>query len=182
MRLGRAANWSVQRMLWACFLPLVAVLIIMALVSIWQFQRIDGEVERVVDVRRPLETTVLDMRIAAGELEQAVSAYIVNRDVAQANRAQEAEDEFGRLAAEFSGLAETDEEQQVGQDLVTLHQGFKGSSDEIARVVDQQHAALSLFRDEVGTISTLIDETLRATDVSSPDAGKKLGATLDILG
>jgi len=180
MKLGRAGNWSLRRVLWLCFLPLVAILVVMAVVSFWQIGQISGDTADIVDVRHPLETIVLDMRLAVGELEQAVADYSRYGDVAYANRAREQESEFGSLAQEFSGLADTDEEKQAGQELLALYYSFKGSADGVFRPVDLHGVALDQFHDQVATIASQIDDTLRATDMSAPDAGQKLAATLDM--
>ena len=180
MRLGTTARWSVRRVLWTCFLPLVAVLIALAAISIWQIQRTSDSVAHVSDVRQPLETTVLNMSIAASVLENGVPSYNVNPGVAQADRVREAEDEFGQLAAQFNRLSETAQDKQVGQNLTSLYNSFKGVPDVIVTEVDQQRVALSLFRKDVTSLDTLIDGTVRATDVSSPDAGTKIAAAVDM--
>ena len=84
MRLGRSPNWSIQRVLWLCFLPLIIILAVMALIFGLQINQIDQDVTQVADVQGPLETAVLEMRIAAGDIEQAVSDYIGDRDATHA--------------------------------------------------------------------------------------------------
>ena len=120
------------------------------------------------------------MSIAATVLENGVSSYIVTSGVAKADNIRQVEDRFGQLTAQFNGLAETTQDKQVGQNLTSLYNSFKGVPDVIVGEVDQQYAALSLFRKDVTSLDTLIDGTVRATDVSSPDAGAKIGAAVDM--
>jgi PAS domain S-box-containing protein len=180
MRLGTKARWSVRRILWTCFLPLVAVLIALATISIWQIHRTSDLVAHVSDVRQPLETTAFNMSIAAAVLENGISSYSTNSGAAQVDSVREAEDEFGQLAAQFNGLAETPQDKQIGQNLTSLYNSFKGAPDEIVGKVDQQYAAMVLFRKDVTSLDTLIDSTVRATDISSPDAGTKIAAAIDM--
>ena len=181
MKLGKAPNWSIRRLLWLCFLPLVIILAIMALIFALQIQQVDRNVTQVVDVQDPLEMTVLEMRITVGDIERAVSDYIKEREPAYIKIVRESEDEFERLAEEFNKLADTDEENQVGEEIYRLYEEIEGSPNEIIVLVDQQYAALNLFQEEVDGINDLINEILRATtDTTSPDAVKKLAATLDM--
>jgi PAS domain S-box-containing protein len=120
------------------------------------------------------------MSIAAAVLENGVSSYSANSGAAQVDSVREAEDKFGQLAAQFNGLAETPQDKQIGQNLTSLYNSFKGAPDEIVGKVDQQYAALVLFRKDVTSLDTLIDSTVRATDISSPDAGTKIAAAIDM--
>ena len=180
MRLGTTARWSVQRVLWTCLLPLVAILIALAAISIWQIQRTSDLVAHVSDVRQPLQTTALNMSIAASVLNNDVSSYSVNPAAAQADSIRGDENEFGQLVAQFNGLAETAQDRQIGQNLTSLYNNFNGVPDVIVTEVDQQRVALSLFRKDVTSLDTLIDSTVRATNASTPDAGTKIAAAVDM--
>ncbi|MFC1847848.1 PAS domain S-box protein [Chloroflexota bacterium] len=181
MRLGNMPNWSIRRMLWLCFLPLVVILALMSLIFSLQIQQVDRDVTQVVDVQDALETIVQEMHITAGHIEQSISEYKVDREEIYMDSARESEGRFKSSAVDFSELATTDEEIELGNGISGLYEEIAGAPDEIIKLVDQQYAALNLFQTEVREINDQVDETLRATtDTTSPDAVQKLEATLDM--
>jgi PAS domain S-box-containing protein len=120
------------------------------------------------------------MSISAAVLENGVSSYSATSGSVDVDSVRGAEDKFGQLAVQFNGLAETPQDQQIGQNLTSLYDSFRGIPDVIVGKVDQQYAALVTFRKDVTSLDTLIDSTVRATDVFSPDAGTKIAAVVDM--
>ena len=182
MKLGTASNWSIQRILWICFIPLVVILAIMAVVFYLQIQEVDQNVTQVVDIQNPLELTAIEMQITAGDIKEAVTEYLIDRDTSSIDKVEEAETEFEEVTEEFGKLASNNEEAQFGEEIVILYDSFQGSPSEIIKAVDRQYGALDLFREEVEDISDFISDTIGAViGAATPDSTKKLEAALDML-
>ncbi len=181
MSFGFSRKWSIPRILWLCFIPLIVFLVLIALVSNCQIGKTDRSLSQIVDVQNPLETAVLEIQIAANDISQSISEYIVYRDPTNIDKAQQSEDSIRSLSSKYNNLASTDDEKQIGEEIISYYEEFKGSYYHIVGLADDQYTAIEMFRENVNEINSLIDETLQVTlEIASPEAEKKLESMLNM--
>ena len=181
MKFGVPSRWSIPKILWLSFIPLIIFLVLISLFSHLQIKQTDRSLSEITDVQKPMEMAALQMKIAVNDISQSVSEYIVNRDRSSIDDARQSEDNFELLYDEYNELATTDDEKQLGQEIITYYYEFKGNHYDIAQIADNQYTAVELFHENVNELNNLIDETLQTIlDTASPDAGKKLESILEM--
>ncbi len=181
MTSGSPIKWRTSRKLLLGFGLLISIVALITLISYQKIQNIDKNVVQVVDVAGPLERAILEMKIGAGETAGAVFDYVRDREPSDKEKVRDAEIVFGRIAAEFDMLAQTDEEKRLGQEVAKLYEESKGSGYEIMTLVDQRYVALQIFQKDVKEIGDLIDSRLQtAIDRTASDGMKKLEASLEM--
>ncbi|GEM_PF-1992578 len=168
-------SWTVAKKLWLGFGGLIFVLALGGLVFYWAIGHIGKDLRQVVMVEGPLEESVLEMEINAGETARAVLDYVRERKSKIREKAHDSEAAFEGFASQFGKLAETDEERRLGKEVSKLYLEFKPLGNEIMTLADQRQAALEVFRKDVGEIEKLVH---RSVSGIAPNAMKKLESAL----
>ena len=178
---GSPIKWGTSRKLFLGFGLLISIVALITLISYQKIQNIDKDVVQVVDVAGPLERVILEMKLEADETADAVFDYVRDRKPSDKEKVREAEIAFGRFAAEFDILAQTEEEKRLGQEVAKLYEESKRSGYEIMTLVDQTNATLQILQRDVKEIGDLIDSRLQtAIDRTASDGMKKLETALEM--
>jgi signal transduction histidine kinase len=158
---------------------LILLLALSAYISYQQTTYINQDVHRIVYVAMPLEEAVLEMEISVWETAIGVLNYVRDPDTDTKESVSVSAINFERTAAEYRWMAETDEQEELGKEVVTLYLEFKQSGDQVMNLTDQQATELQIFRESVENIEELIDEKLKISiDRSVLRAEKKLESAL----
>lgn len=161
---------------------LVLLLLVASLsVSIALNLRIQSDARQLSEVDQPLEQAILEMEINAGESARAVYQYLHTPDETSVELLRDSEADFERFALQFERLANTDEQRALGRIVMDRYREFKISGDKIISMTKQRFDDLALFRGDVETIDSLIDDELQQSiDRAGPQAITKLEAALDM--
>ena len=175
----RFRDWTITGKLWLSFGLLVFFVAINALAAFVLLERISSDVKQVAEVEEPLEEAILEMEINAGETARAVLNYIRDHEERYRKKAHDSESDFERYAAEFSRLAETVEERELGGQVTLLYLEFKDLGDQIMALADRQSSGLRAFRIHTKNIDELLDSNiLTAINRSDRDGIRKLESAL----
>jgi signal transduction histidine kinase len=158
---------------------LILLLALSAYISYQQTTYINQDVHRIVYVAMPLEEAVLEMEISVWETAIGILNYVRDPDTDTKESVSVSAINFERTAAEYRWMAETDEQEELGKEVVALYIEFKQLGDQIMNLTDQQATELQIFRESVENIEELIDEKLKISiDRSVLRAEKKLESAL----
>ena len=162
-------------------LVVLVLLTLSVAVAIFYFDRMQRDVRQMSEIGEPLEQAVLEMEINVLETARAVLDYIPDLEQEELDSIIDSERDFERYAQVFKRLAETEEERALGRKVAVLYQEFKTLGDEITSMAKRRFDDLRVFRKNVETIDSLIDDKLQpAIDRSAADALTKLEAALDM--
>lgn len=172
---------TIAEKLWLPVGFLIFLLIASGVVSYFLVQKINANVDQMVNIQEPLEQATLEMEINAEETARAVLDYMRDLDVEKITKVNDSENDFEKFYAIFEKLAETDEEKQLGQEVAKLYREFKGLGERIISNVKRRQAGLVQFRKDVKEIHRIIDTKLqKAYDKTGPEAMQKLEAALNM--
>jgi len=170
---------SISGKLWLLFGSMVSVLVLTSLIYFWQIQRINSDINEILDVQRPLEHTVLDMRAYSSLSARSVTDYLMNRDPADVEKAREAESGFRAAMASFNSLAVDDASEHLWEELSGLFEDFKGKADGITLLSDRQYTTNLILREDLREIDKFLNGLLQVVVIEvSPDAENKLEAVI----
>ncbi|MFC1924419.1 PAS domain S-box protein [Chloroflexota bacterium] len=124
--------------LWLGFGLLLIILALISFVTYWQIQRVESNLNRVVEVQVPMEQIVLKMRIASGEVTQALSNYARDRgNIDYVFDYDDAKEELESLISDFNILAPNDDMKQLGLEIKDKYQIWAQQSDDLVEVINE---------------------------------------------
>ncbi|MEM8864056.1 MAG: diguanylate cyclase [Planctomycetota bacterium] len=157
-------NRSVKRRLALGFGVLTSLLLLSGLVSLWQLNRIDAALTQIVMIEEPLEQAVLEMEIHAGETARAILHHVYTPADRFRQLALASEEKFLAYAKQYAELAETDEEQRLGEQVRTTYGDFKTVGDELMAVSADREQTLAAINREVAAIDEALANLAVAAD------------------
>ncbi|MCJ7686600.1 MAG: ATP-binding protein [Desulfobacteraceae bacterium] len=166
---------TIAKKLWSSFGVLIAVLTICGVIAYWQIHGINRVIEQLVEVREPLQEIILEMEINMGNTSRAVMGYVMERDPSHVKWLRDSEKEFKGLVADFSELAETEEEKRFHREVSLFFAEFGKLCHDIVALVNEQHDAQRVFREAARGIDESIGKALERVTHKSPGWTKAKG-------
>ncbi len=171
-------KWSIADRLKIAFGLLVSVQVISGIVTLFQITNINQDISQLVNVEEPLEESILEMEIKAGESARAVLDYVRDRNQKHLTKLIDSRDGFAESHFRFEQLATTKNEQLLSQEIAARYSSYNQMSASIISLADQRDAALKVFVNHVSYINQLIDhERINSNDDTSDDGIKKADAS-----
>ena len=140
---------------------LVVMLTLSGAVSLWQIDRIDSALLRIVNVEEPLEEALLEMEIHAGETARAILQHMHEPTAEYRQHAVNSEHAFQKYAQQFETLVENEEEQRLGKKVFGTYTEFKALGDEIITVSLSRRTSLQSLRSIVSNLDEVLDSISR---------------------
>tara|TARA_R110002111_G_scaffold259308_1_gene329299 strand:- start:105668 stop:108052 length:2385 start_codon:yes stop_codon:yes gene_type:complete len=171
-------KWSIADRLKIAFGLLVLVQVISGIVTLFQITNINQDISQLVNVEEPLEESILEMEIKAGESARAVLDYVRDRNQKHLTKLITSRDGFAENHLQFHKLATTNEELLLSKEIAARYTHYNQMSASIISLADQRDAALKVFVNHVSHINQLIDhERIKSNDDTSDDGIKKADAS-----
>ncbi len=171
-------KWSIGDRLKIAFGLLVLVQVVSGIVTLFQIAKINQDISQLVNVEEPLEESILEMEIKAGESARAVLDYIRDRKPKHLTKLISSRDGFAANFSQYQKLANSDAERNLSTQISERYADYHQMSASIIRLADQRDAALKVFVNHVNHINQLIDnEREESNDDHSDDGIKKAAAS-----
>ncbi|QDV53854.1 ATP-binding protein [Gimesia fumaroli] len=171
-------KWPIGDRLKFAFGLLVLVQVISGIVTLFQFSKINQDISQLVTVEEPLEESVLEMEIKAGEIARAVLDYVRDRNQKHLTKLILSRDGFAENYSQYQKLAQSDEERYLSTEIAQRYSDYNQMSGAIIRLADQRNAALKVFVNHVNHINQLIDnERVKSNNDHSDEGIKKADAS-----
>lgn len=167
-------KWPIANRLIFAFGLLVLIQVTSGFVTLFQFSRINKDISQLVNVGEPLEESVLEMEINAGEIARAVIDYVRDQDQKHQAQLVVSRDRFIENHKQFKQLASSNDAQNLSNIIITKYSEYSQIATSIIRLTDQRDAALKTFESQVKNLNQLIDtERLNSVDNAS-EVGTKV--------
>ncbi len=175
---SKLRKWSISDRLKFAFGLLVLIQVVSGIVTWFQISHINQNISQLVNVDEPLEESVLEMEIKAGEIARAVLDYVRDRNQKHLSKLINSRDGFTDNYLRYQKLANSDDEQILRNKISILYEKYNLMSSEIIELADRRDAALNVFINHVGIINQLIDrERLKSNADLSEEGIKRAEAT-----
>ena len=162
-------KWPISNRLKIAFGLLVLVQVVSGLVTFYQISNINQDISRLVNVEEPLEESILEMEIKAGEIARAVLDYVRDRNPKDLSKLSISRNGFTKSHIKYQNLASTKQEKLLSQKIGTRYSNFNQMATSITNLVDQRDAALAQFVKQVKHINNLIESERLETNDDTPD-------------
>ncbi|QDT94719.1 ATP-binding protein [Gimesia aquarii] len=162
-------KWPISNRLKIAFGLLVLVQVVSGLVTFYQISNINQDISRLVNVEEPLEESILEMEIKAGEIARAVLDYVRDRNPKDLSKLNISRNGFTKSHIQYQNLASTKQEKILSQKIGTRYSNYNQMATSITSLVDQRDAALAQFMKQVKHINKLIESERLETNVDTPD-------------
>lgn len=167
-------KWSISKRLTYAFGLLVLVQVSSGFVTLFQISKINQDVSQLVKVEEPLEKSILEMEIKAGEIARAVLDYARDRNQKHHAHLATSRTGFTENYLQFKKLSNSNTAQNLSENIISKYTHYSQMATSIVNLIDQRDAALKTFEDQVKYLNQLIDtERLRNIDDTS-EAGIKV--------
>lgn len=150
-------KWPIADRLKIAFGLLVLVQVVSGIVTLIQFSKINQDISQLVSVEEPLEESILEMDIKAGEIARAVLDYLRDRNQSDLTNLIESRDGFVENYTRYQKLASTDEELRLSHELAVRYSDYNQMSTEIINLADNRDAALLIFEKHVNHLNQIIN-------------------------
>ena len=171
-------KWPIGDRLKVAFGLLVLVQVVSGIVTLFQFSKINQDISQLVNVEEPLEESILEMEIKAGEIARAVLDYVRDGNQKHLSKLIHSRDGFANNYSRYQKLANTNKEQILSNKIAVRYSDYNQMSASIIRLADQRDAALKVFVNHVNHINQLIDdERVQSSDDHSDDGLIKANAS-----
>ncbi len=164
-------KWSIADRLKIAFGLLVLVQVVSGAVTLFQISNISQDISRLVNVEEPLEKSILEMEIKAGEIARAVLDYVRDRNQKHLTKLNTARDDFSKNYLQYQTLASTNEERFLSNKIGSRYSNYNQMATSITGLVDQRDAALALFVKHVKHVNQLIENERLKIDNDTSDNG-----------
>jgi signal transduction histidine kinase/FixJ family two-component response regulator len=174
-------KWTIADRLKIAFGLLVLVQVISGIVTLFQISNINQDISQLVNVEEPLEESILEMEIKAGESARAVLDYVRDRNKKHLTKLIASRDGFAENHLQFQKLTTTNEELLLSKNIAARYSHYNQMSASIISLADQRDAALKVFVNHVSHINQLIDhERMKSNEDISDDGIKKADASYNM--
>ncbi|QDT45785.1 Autoinducer 2 sensor kinase/phosphatase LuxQ [Gimesia alba] len=171
-------KWPIGDRLKVAIGLLVLVQVVSGIVTLFQFSKINQDISQLVNVEEPLEESILEMEIKAGEIARAVLDYVRDRNQKHLSKLISSRDGFVENYSRYQKLANSDKERILSNKIAVRYSDYNQMSASIIRLADHRDAALKVFVNHVNHINQLIDhERVKSNDDHSDDGLKKANAS-----
>lgn len=163
-------KWPIATRLKIAFGLLVLVQVVSGSVTLSQISNINQDISRLVNIEEPLEESILEMEIKAGEIARAVLDYVRDRNPKHLDKLNTSRNGFTKNHLQYQNLASTNKEQILSKGIGTRYLNYNQMATSITSLADQRDATLDLFMRQVKHLNTLIEsERLETNDDTSDD-------------
>ena len=174
-------KWSISDRLKFAFGLLVLIQVVSGMITWFQISHINQDISQLVNVDEPLEESILEMEIKAGEIARAVLDYVRDRNQKHLSKLIHSRDGFKDNYRRYQALAKSDTELLLKERISTLYEKYNLLASQIIDLADRRDAALNVFINQVSLINQLIDrEQLRSNNDQSDDGIKKAEASYNM--
>lgn len=154
---AKLRKWSISDRLKYAFGLLVLVQVASGAVTLFQLSNINQDISQLVTVEEPLEESILEMEIEAGEMARAVLDYVRDRDQKHLEKLILARDQFQENFQRYEKLTLSDHESEMKRQIEADYAEYNRMSAALVQLVDKRNAALGIFVNQVKQINQLID-------------------------
>lgn len=153
---AKLRKWSISDRLKCAFGLLVLVQVAGGAVTLFQLSNINQDISQLVNVEEPLEESILEMEIDAGEMARSVLDYVRDREQKHLRKLILARDRFQENLKRYKQLTLSEQEIDLNRKIELDYQIYNRKSADLVRLVDKRAAALHVFVNHVKQINQLI--------------------------
>ncbi|MCA9004837.1 MAG: response regulator [Planctomycetaceae bacterium] len=160
---------------------LVLIQVVSGIVTWFQISLINQDISQLVNVDEPLDESILEMEIKAGEIARAVLDYVRDRDQKHLTKLINSRDDFTDNFLRYQTLAKSNDELLLSKNISTMYEKYNQRASQIIDLTDRRDAALTVFINHVSLINRLIDRAQQVSiDDQSDDGLKKAEASYNM--
>lgn len=178
---SKLRKWSIADRLKFAFGLLVLIQVVSGMVTWFQISLINQDISQLVNVDEPLEESVLEMEIKAGEIARSVLDYVRDRNQKHLLKLTNSQVGFTDNYLRYQRLARSNDELLLRKKIASLYEKYNQRASQVIDLTDRRDAALNVFINQVSIINQLIDrERLKSNDDQSDVGIKKAEATYNM--
>lgn len=154
---------TVSTKIWLGFLAIVLLGALTMLLAHRGLLRVDREMYNLSQIREPLKTATHEMEINLKGSAIGTLGYLSAPSQELWDLVTDNEEDFERFHAQYTKLATTEEEKQLGQDTGRVYEQFKQQGHDLKTRRDRQAAAFAEALSKLEEIDPVFDQKLPAT-------------------
>ncbi len=169
-------TFTIKKKLGVLIGVLLALFLTLGALVYRNLRSIDHELDAIITVHQPISATAYEMDVELLRVAYRIMGYLQNRDQGNIERLQDAEQNFNRLLEEYSRLAETEVEQNLGRTIKTKYAELEAIGKRVMARDDEQHKTFGILAERLVKWDAFIESILKPSVKihSDPQASWKL--------